>query len=209
MPIKLNSSIRAAHPVDPLPMNGSSTVPPSGVINRQSQRIRSRDLTVGCVDLFPFEVILTSVGDAALPAPGGDPIRSLVMVRHGVKGAAFSAWLPPLSVPKLASTVNSFVNQRCNQFKVFDLIVELDSIPMVDLISIRDGAVELLPNNHMLHSNALLHCVPDATMTLGGDCPVSTRSTACWTSFSHDCHSTVINSELSSPAFLSAVDGFG
>lgn len=50
--IELNPSFIAAIPVDPDPANGSNTVPPGGVINRQRYLINASGLTVGCAFFF-------------------------------------------------------------------------------------------------------------------------------------------------------------
>jgi hypothetical protein len=50
--------------------------------------------------------------------------------------------------------VPALVSERTNQLKVFDPVVDLVSVAMMDLVSVRDWAVELLPNKNVFHSEA-------------------------------------------------------
>jgi len=70
----------------------------------------------------------------------------------------------------------ALVFKRANQLKVFDLIVELNFVFVVDLVLRWDWAEVSLPNNVMFHSVTELLIVPDTPITLGGELAVSTRS---------------------------------
>jgi hypothetical protein len=124
-------------------------------------------------------------------------------MRHGVFASALAAWLPPLAVANEAPAVESLVFERTNQDKVFDSVVELVAVSMMNLEPGWDWPGVPFPNKNVLHAVASLHGAPDTSITLGGDCAVSTRSRAFWSSFSHDEHCNVTISILSSPEFLS------
>ena len=54
-------SARAATPVVPDPPNGSSTVPPGGVMRRMHHRMRSTGFTVGWVFAGPWPLLRSAV----------------------------------------------------------------------------------------------------------------------------------------------------
>jgi hypothetical protein len=174
---------------------------------RQRYAMRSSGFTVGCVERLavlspPSLFIRSGVLDATRPTPGRDADFSHVIVRDGMLGSAFPARLPPFSVSKNASAVESLVSERINQLKVVDSVVEFVLVAMVNPHSRRNGAVVALPNKIVLHSEATLGSVPDTPVALGGDASISTRSIAARSSPTH----TEIISYLlspSSPALLS------
>ena len=99
--------------------------------------------------------------------------------------SAVPARFPPLVTAPLASAVLAFVSERRNQFKVFDSIVELVFVAMMDEVAGRDRSLELFPNKIVFHAEASLFGTPDTTITLGGELAVSTRSRAFWSASSH------------------------
>jgi hypothetical protein len=99
----------------------------------------------------------------------------------------------------------SLVSKFRKQFKIFDSVVELVAVSVVYVVGRWHGAVELLPDNNVFHSLALLDSTPDASITLGRDVSITTRSTARRSSFAHDsssfnCEELIITSNPSSPS---------
>src|SRR5690554_4094247 len=81
MPMYWNPSRFAATSVDPLPANGSSTIPSGGVTNRQSHAIRSVGLTVGWL-FARFVCIFVACSGVPLYSP---------YVRAGLSGKLISS----------------------------------------------------------------------------------------------------------------------
>ena len=167
--------------------------------------------------LCPSQTLIFScVLDATRPTPRRDSVFSFVVVRYSVPHPALSTGFPPLPVPLLTSSVESLVIEDRNQFKVFDSVVELIPVFVVDAVPLWNLPITPFPNKNVFHSDTSLHGAHDAPVTLGGDVPVSTNSFTFRASFSHDCHSTVTSSILSNffspvlphPAFLSHLDAF-
>jgi hypothetical protein len=62
--------------------------------------------------------------------------------------------------------VLSFVVEVGDEFEVFESVVELVSVPVVDLESGGDRAVLCLPDDDVLHSESLLDGIPDSSVAL-------------------------------------------
>jgi hypothetical protein len=60
----------------------------------------------------------------------------------------------PLSVSPFAAAVDALVVGRGSEFKVLDAVVLLVFVEVVDLVSVWDGTVILLPDNDVLHSHS-------------------------------------------------------
>jgi hypothetical protein len=90
-------------------------------------------------------------------------------VIDGMDLPALAAGLEPSAVAEFASSVQTLVSERINHFKVFDAIVELVPVLVMDLHPDRDRAVDSLPNKNVFHSATLLIRASDPPITLGGD----------------------------------------
>ena len=124
--------------------------------------MRSVGLTVSCtLPIFALLLVSNRTRNRAFAACRGDPIPAPVVFRvNSFVLSASSARLNPLSVAvAIAARMKALVLQRREQFKVFDAVVVLSAISMMDLIAFRDGSVVLLPDNNVLHSLSLMACV--------------------------------------------------
>src|SRR5690606_10283629 len=87
----------AATRVDPLPANGSNTVPPGGVTNRTSHAINSVGLTVGCLFAStcpPSHVERRSRFDAFFDSSGGVTLKYLLKKASGSSVMQFAGKRP-------------------------------------------------------------------------------------------------------------------
>jgi hypothetical protein len=125
-------------------------------------------------------LILHSVPDSTGPTPGRDTVSPLVKLSDGLDCSTLAARLPPSIFSKLAAAMEALVSERINQFKVFDTVVELIVVAVMDLHAFRNGAVVSFPNKNVLHAVASFWGIPHAAITLGRDVAVSTWSVTLW-----------------------------
>ena len=76
---------------------------------------------------------MNSVPDGAGLTPGRYAVDPFVIIADVSQFSALAAWLPPLSVTKLTAAMLALVNQRTKQFQVFESVVELVLVAVVNL----------------------------------------------------------------------------
>ena len=109
-----------------------------------------------------------------------------VLFPDGLALAAQLAGLPPLTIAPHAAAMQPFVWGCCEEFQVVRSIVELVAVSMMDEIPGRDGSVEGLPHQHMLHTEPSLARIVDPMVAFLSDATVSSGSVRLRTSFTHD-----------------------
>src|SRR5574343_182813 len=191
-PTKWYLSRTAAIPVVPLPVTGSSTVPPGGVTSRTSQRITAIGLNVACPSLWIFAPQspqtlplhnLANVAGAATPIEWPSTGREIEVIgTDGLSLSAAAARLDPRAIDEHASSMDSLVFRGGDESEVFQPVVSRVLVDVMELPSGRDGCVCKRPHNNGLQPQPPAEC--SAQVSSGGDVtPIGARRL--WTSFTH------------------------